>query len=103
MKLKAFALNELLDRPVPYVVYLGAELAAAKYGKFERLDATLGIDSSKSDEDDELMKELERQVKVNDIMISILKASGLDFDEIVAIIVIVEIKYGLYDQRDIFK
>ena len=85
VKLKAFALNELLDRPVPYVVYLGAELAAAKYGKFERLDATLGIDSSKSDEDDELMKELERQVKMNDIMINILKARGLDFDEIIAV------------------
>ena len=62
-----------------------AELAAAKYGKFERLDATIGMKSSKSDEDDELMKKLERQVKMNDIMINILKSRGLDFDEIIAV------------------
>ena len=75
------ALNELLGRPAPRVIYLGAVMAAAKNGDFEQLDATLGIDSNGELEP----WELEKQVKMNNIMKNIVKARIGDFDEIVAV------------------
>ena len=80
VKLKTFALNELLGRPVPNVIHLGAEIGLATYGNFEKLDSTLGIDSNISDEN-----ELKKQSKINDIMANVLKARGVDFDEIIAV------------------
>ena len=81
-KLKTYALNELLGRPVPNVVHVGAILAQAKVGRFEMLDATLGFVDNEEVENE---MPLEQQMKMNDIMINILKSQGLDFNEIIAV------------------
>jgi len=78
VKLKTFALNEMLGRPVPNVIELAAIQEEALSGQFARLNKTLGFidDNGKEAE----MIPLEQQQKMNDIMINILKAQGLDFD-----------------------
>ena len=84
VKLKTFALNEFLGRPVPnnYVNDLSVIQEEALKGQFTRLDKTLGFVDNDGKEVE--MISLEKQQKMNDIMINILKAEGLDFDDIIA-------------------
>ena len=84
VKLKTFALNEFLGRPVPnnYVNDLSVIQEEALKGQFTRLDKTLGFVDNDGKEVE--MISLEQQQKMNDIMINILKAKGLDFDDIIA-------------------
>ena len=49
-RLKTFALNEVLGRPVPNVINLNAIVAEARTGNFNRLDQTLGFTDSKGEE-----------------------------------------------------
>ena len=82
VKLKTFALNEFLERPVPNVIDLSVIQQEALRGQFARLDKTLGFVDNDSKEVE--MIPLQQQQKMNDIMINILKAQGLDFDAIIA-------------------
>ena len=82
VKLKTFALNEFLGRPVPNVIDLSMIQQEALKGQFTRLDKTLGFVDNDGKEVE--MISLEQQQKMNDIMINILKAKGLDFDDIIA-------------------
>ena len=82
VKLKTFALNEFLGRPVPNVIDLSMIQQEALKGQFTRLDKTLGFVDNDGKEVE--MISLEQQQKMNDIMINILKAEGLDFDDIIA-------------------
>ena len=79
VRLKTYALNELLERPVPGVINLWHILEEAEAGKFARLDKILGFIDDEGNEVE--MIPIEQQQKINDIMISILKAKGLNFDE----------------------
>ena len=81
LQLKSFALNEMLGRPVPAVIELSSMLEEALKGQFARLDKTLGFIDNHGKEVETIP--LERQQKMNDIMINILKAKGLDFDALV--------------------
>ena len=82
VKLKTFALNEFLGRPVPNVIDLTVIHQEALRGQFARLDKTLGFVDNDGKEVE--MIPLQQQQKMNDIMINILKAQGLDFDAIIA-------------------
>ena len=82
LKLKTLALNEMLGRPVQNVIDLSAIQEDALRGRFARLDKTLGFIDNDGNEIE--MVPLERQQKMNEIMINILKAQGLDFDAIIA-------------------
>ena len=79
VRLKTYALNELLERPVPSVINLHFIFEEAKKGNFTSLDKILGFVDDKGNEVE--MIPLEQQQKMNDIMIKVLKAQGLDFDE----------------------
>ena len=81
LQLKSFALNEMLGRPVPAVIELSSMLEEALKGQFARLDKTLGFIDNDGKEVETIP--LERQQKMNDIMVNILKAKGLDFDALV--------------------
>ena len=81
LQLKSFALNEMLGRPVPNVFNLSAILEEALKGQFARLDKTLGFIDNDGNEIEIIP--IERQQKMNEIMINILKAKGLDFDAII--------------------
>ena len=81
VKLKTFALNELLGRPVPIVVDLDAIMEEALRGQFAKLDKTLGFIDNDGKEVE--MIPLEQQQKMNNIMINVLKSQGLDFDAII--------------------
>ena len=76
-KLEAYALNELLRRPVPNVINLNSIQEEARMGKFARLDEILGFIDNEGNELE--MIPIEQQSKMNEIMIDILKAQGLDF------------------------
>ena len=78
VRLKTYALNELLGRPVPSVISLKLIFEEAKAGNFTSLDKILGFVDDKGNEVE--MIPLEQQQKMNDIMIKVLKAQGLDFD-----------------------
>ena len=82
VKLKTFALNEFLGRPVPNVIDLSMIQQEALKGQFTRLDKTLGFVDNDGKEVE--MIPLEQQQKMNEIMVNILKAQGLDFDAIIA-------------------
>ena len=82
VKLKTFALNEFLGRPVPNVIDLSMIQQEALKGQFTRLDKTLGFIDNDGKEVE--MIPLQQQQKMNDIMINVLKAQGLDFDAIIA-------------------
>ena len=82
VKLKTFALNEFLGRPVPNVIDLSIIQQEALKGQFTRLDKTLGFIDNDGREVE--MIPLQQQQKMNDIMINVLKAQGLDFDAIIA-------------------
>ena len=79
VKLKTFALNEFLGRPVPNVIDLTVIHQEALRGQFARLDKTLGFVDNDGKEVE--MIPLQQQQKMNDIMINVLKVQGLDFDE----------------------
>ena len=81
LQLKSFALNEMLGRPVPAVIELSSMLEEALKGQFARLDKTLGFIDNDGKEVETIP--LERQQKMNEIMINILKAKGLDFEALV--------------------
>ena len=79
VKLKALALNELLGRPVPNLIDLDMIHVEAINGRFTELDNVLGFIDNNGKE----VEMIPRQQKMNDIMINILKAQGLDFDAII--------------------
>ena len=56
-------------------------LNEAKYGNFTRLDQILGFASTEKENE---MIPIEQQLKMNSIMVNVLKAKGLDFDAIIA-------------------
>ena len=74
-RIETYALNELLGRPVPNVINLNYMLDEARYGRFTRLDKILGFVDNEGTE----MASLQQQMKMNDIMINILEAKGIDF------------------------
>ena len=83
-KIRTYALNELLGRPAPSMLnsnHLGIMLNEAKYGNFTRLDQILGFASTEKENE---MIPIEQQLKMNSIMVNVLKAKGLDFDAIIA-------------------
>ena len=82
VKLKTFALNEMLGRPVPIVIDLDVIHVEAINGRFTSLDKALGFIDNDGKEVE--MIPLEQQQRMNDIMINILKAQGLDFDAFIA-------------------
>ena len=85
VRIKTFALNEFLGRPVPNVLNLRNIMEDAAGGNFTKLDEILGFLNAKGEEIQILP--FQQQLKMNDIMINILKAKGLDFDTMVQEIV----------------
>ena len=76
--LKTLAMNEFLGRPVPNVINLRAMMEEAAEGDFSRLDKILGF---QNDNDEEMERaQFLKQLRMNDIMMKLLKAKGLDFD-----------------------
>ena len=105
IKIRTYALNELLGRPAPSVLnpnHLGAMLAEAKVGNFTRLDQILGFTSTEEKENE--THEMEQQVKMNNIMINILKAKGLDYaaiiDESARLKIAQSIKWDEYGRKE---
>ena len=80
-RLKTFALNEVLGRPVPNVINLNAIVAEARTGNFNRLDQTLGFTDSKGEELE--VPTFEQQLKMNSIMKNIVNTQGLNYDAII--------------------
>ena len=78
VRLKTYALDELLGRPVPSVINLKSILDEAVPGDFTSLDKALEFVDDAGNEVE--MMPLEQQQKMNDVMIKILQAQGLDFD-----------------------
>ena len=80
-RLKTFALNEVLGRPVPNVLNLHAIVAEARAGNFNRLDQTLGFTNNNGEELE--VQPFKQQLKMNSIMENIVKTQGLDYDAII--------------------
>ena len=80
-RLKTFALNEVLGRPVPNVINLNGIVAEARTGNFNRLDQTLGFTDRKGEELD--VPPFEQQLKINSIMKNIVNTQGLNYDAII--------------------
>ena len=93
-RIETYALNELLGRPVPNVINLNYMLDEARAGRFTRLDKILGFDGNEGIE----MAPLQQQMKMNDIMINILEAKGIDFYSFIERILI-----ELYEETRIVK
>ena len=66
-RLKTFALNEVLGRPVPNIL----NLAEARAGNFNRLDQTLGFTDNNGEELE--VQPFKQQLKMNSIMENIVK------------------------------
>ena len=79
VRLRTYALNELLGRPVPSVIsILGLTETEEREIGYARLDKILGFVDDEGNEVE--LIPIEQQQKMNDIMIKILKTQGLDFD-----------------------
>ena len=81
VKITTYALNELLGRPVPNVINVDM-MEEPTAQKLARLDKILGFVDNEGKEI-EIIR-LEQQLKMNDIMVDILKKRGLDFEAAIA-------------------
>ena len=78
IRFETLALNELLGRPVPNVINLYFMIQdEARSGDFTRLDRTLGFVDNEGNQVE--MAPIEQQLKMNDIMMNILEAKGVNF------------------------
>ena len=76
VRLKTLAMNEFLGRPVPNVIDLPSIFIDAMDGDFTRFDKILGFVNGEEIEN----APFKQQLKINEIMLKVLKAQGTDFD-----------------------